>query len=89
MCDYTQRRHEHIKMQLRVRGSSLAAIAREVGVGKSTVTMVSQGRRRSERVEAAIATKLSIPRLMLWSSSQTEKLLEQGASCQCLMGAAQ
>ena len=58
--------HERIKMQLRVAGSSLAEVARELGVAGSTVTSVSQGYRRSRRIESAIADKLGVALDSLW-----------------------
>ena len=61
-----RRQHEWIKMQLRLCGSSLADIARELGVAKTTVTAVSQGLRRSRRIEAAIVAKLGMPPERLW-----------------------
>lgn len=48
-------RHEQIKARLHDRGRSLRGIARELDVLPSTVTIVSQGLRRSRRIEAAIA----------------------------------
>lgn len=53
-------------MQLRLAGSSLAEIARELDVAATTVTCVSQGYRRSRRIEAAIAQKLAISVDELW-----------------------
>lgn len=50
--------HELVKFQLRAKGSSLAAVAKGVGVLQSSVTVVSQGYRRSRRIEAAIAREL-------------------------------
>lgn len=41
---------ERIKMQLRLAGTSLAQIARELGVQPSTVASVSRGKSRSRRV---------------------------------------
>lgn len=58
--------HERIKMRLRLAGSSLADVARELGVKATTVTSVSQGYRRSRRIEAAIAHKLGIAPDQLW-----------------------
>lgn len=58
--------HERIKMQLRLVGSSLSAVARELGVRATTVTCVSQGHRRSRRIEAAIAQKLGLLPDRLW-----------------------
>ncbi len=62
----TRRQHERIKMQLRLRGSSLAEVARELGVTRTTVTAVCQGRCRSRRIELAIATKLGQTAEQLW-----------------------
>ena len=53
-------RHELVKFQLRQRHSSLAHIAREIGVSAGTVTAVSQGYRRSRRVELALAAALGM-----------------------------
>lgn len=58
--------HERIKMRLRLCGSSLADIARELAVARTTVTSVSQGYRRSRRIEAAIAVKLGVTPAQLW-----------------------
>ena len=58
--------HERIKMRLRLAGSSLADVARELGVAGTTVTSVSQGYRRSRRIEAAIAAKLGVQPRDLW-----------------------
>ena len=58
--------HEWIKMRLRLAGSSLAAVARELGVAATTVTTVSQGARRSRRIEATIASKLGVGPAELW-----------------------
>ena len=58
--------HERIKMRLRLAGSSLAEVARELGVAGTTVTSVSQSYRRSRRIEAAIAAKLGVLPRSLW-----------------------
>ena len=60
--------HERIKMRLRLVGSSLADIARELGVRATTVSSVSQGYRRSRRIEAAIAHKLGLTAERLWEA---------------------
>lgn len=60
------RQHERIKMRLRLGGCSLADIARELGVARTTVTSVSQGYRRSRRIEGAIADKLGVTPAQLW-----------------------
>lgn len=58
--------HELVKCRLRLAGSSLAAVARELGLAPATVTIVSQGMRRSQRVENAIAAKVGLPAAELW-----------------------
>jgi lambda repressor-like predicted transcriptional regulator len=60
------KRHERVKMKLRLVGSSLSAIARELGVAPTSVTAVSRGRRRSDRIEWAIAHKLNSTPAQLW-----------------------
>ncbi|MBU3033940.1 helix-turn-helix domain-containing protein [Epibacterium sp. DP7N7-1] len=42
-------------MELRLRGKSIASVARELEVLRSTVTLVSQGLRRSLKIEKALA----------------------------------
>jgi Ner family transcriptional regulator len=59
-------RHERIKMRLRIAGSSLAKIARELGVQPTTVTSVCLGQRRSRRIEDLIASKLATTAERLW-----------------------
>lgn len=60
------KRHEQVKMRLRLAGSSLAEVARELGVTSTTVTSVSQGAKRSRRIEALIAEKLQTTPEHLW-----------------------
>lgn len=60
------KRHERIKMELRLAGSSLSQIARELGVQASTVASVSRGNCRSRRIEAAISSKLGVTPERLW-----------------------
>ncbi|WP_138473009.1 helix-turn-helix domain-containing protein [Poseidonocella sp. HB161398] len=50
--------HEQLKCRLRLAGSSMAEIARTLGIKQSSVTVVSQGYRRSHRVQSAIANQL-------------------------------
>lgn len=68
--------HERIKMRLRLVGSSLSEIARELGVRPTTVTSVSQGYRRSRRIEAAIASKLSCTAEHLWPDRYSASVAE-------------
>lgn len=61
-----QRQHRRVKESLRLRGSSLSAIARQLDVSASTVTIVSQGHRRSHRIESAIAEALGLTPAEVW-----------------------
>jgi len=81
--------HERIKMRLRLTGSSLADVARELGVAATTVTSVSQGYRRSRRIEAAIAEKLGLLVEELWIDRYPPRggdTSEPPASFQCKGG---
>lgn len=65
--------HELVKMRLRLAGSSLAEIARELSVTPTTVTIVSQGQRRSRRIEQAIAAKLGTTAALLWPERYAQR----------------
>lgn len=58
--------HERIKCRLRERGSSMAQVARTCGVLPSTVTVVSQGYRKSSRILEAIAHELGEEPAAIW-----------------------
>ncbi|WP_090525220.1 helix-turn-helix domain-containing protein [Paracoccus isoporae] len=47
--------HERLKTDLRLRGTNMTELARDLGVTPASVTTVSQGVRRSARIEAALA----------------------------------
>ncbi len=66
-------RHERIKMQLRLRGSSLASVARELGVAKASVTSVCKGIHESQRIKASIAAKLGSTPSALWPKPRLHK----------------
>ena len=53
-------KHEFLKFRLRQRGTSMAQIARELEITQGSVTVVSQGYRRSRRIEAALAEALGV-----------------------------
>ncbi len=53
--------HEARKMHLRLRGTSLAEISREIGVSKTTMSWVSLRKLSVPRAEAAIANALGKP----------------------------
>ncbi|WP_038126237.1 helix-turn-helix transcriptional regulator [Thiomicrorhabdus sp. Milos-T2] len=65
-------RREFIKYQLRLQGSSMAEISRELGISASTVSQVCSGERTSQRVITAIAKKLntSVEMLMDWHKGE-------------------
>jgi lambda repressor-like predicted transcriptional regulator len=47
-------KHERLKYELRISGSSLAEISRELGLTQTSVSTVCQGYRRSHRIQTAI-----------------------------------
>lgn len=52
--------HELIKARLRILGSSLSCIAKELGVSRSSVVPAVKGRSTSLRVDEAVAEKLGV-----------------------------
>ncbi|WP_373418507.1 helix-turn-helix domain-containing protein [Roseinatronobacter sp. S2] len=52
-------RHEEIKRSLKAAGSSITDIADELGIAPSTVTIVCQGHRVSDRIQQKVAERLS------------------------------
>lgn len=53
--------HERRKYRLRVKGTSFAQIAKELGVAKTNVSAVSRGVKQSARIRQAIADALGEP----------------------------
>jgi len=53
--------HERLKMALRLKGTSLAQIAREVGVSRTTMSLVGLRKMSVPRVERAVAEVLDQP----------------------------
>lgn len=51
-------RHERLKAELRIRGTSLAQIGRDLGVSGTSISLVGLGKHRSKRIERAIADAL-------------------------------
>lgn len=58
--------HEMIRARLRMAGSSFTALARELGITPASVSLVSQGLRRSRKVQGAIASKLGTTPQRIW-----------------------
>ena len=83
-----KKRHERIKLRLRQAGTSLADVARELGVRPTTVTSVSQGYRRSRRIEELIATKLSTTAALLWPDRYADHVVGASAKSSPAGGAA-
>lgn len=52
--------HELTKAKLRIKGTSLAHIARELGVTDSALTLVGKRMCRSQKIEKAIAKALGV-----------------------------
>ena len=68
-------------MRLRLVGSSLSQVARDLGVRPTTVTSVSQGLRRSRRIEGRIAEVLTTAPAQLWPEpALTRTTLRSGAA---------
>lgn len=61
-----QKQHERIKGALVLRGLSLKALAAELGVVPTAVSLVSQGKGRSRRIEAAIASAVGSTPEKIW-----------------------
>ncbi|MGH6763971.1 MAG: helix-turn-helix domain-containing protein [Phyllobacterium sp.] len=58
--------HDAIKRRLRARRITFVSIAQELGVSPVTVTRVSQGYRKSDRIQRSIAEKLGVSPEVLW-----------------------
>lgn len=67
------RKHERIKCELRLVGSSLADISRETGKSQAAVSTVSMGRRRSLEIQTAIAMRLGKEPQQIWPRRYPKK----------------
>ncbi|UWR60197.1 helix-turn-helix domain-containing protein [Phaeobacter inhibens] len=67
------RKHERIKFELRLAGSSLADISRELGISQAAVSTVSMGWRRSRKIQSAIAVRLGQEPEQLWPKRYRKK----------------
>lgn len=61
-----EKQHTRIKAALALKGITLTSIARALDVKPTTVTIVSKGFRRSQRIEHAIAGALDCSPAQLW-----------------------
>ena len=69
----SEQQHEHLKWLLAIQGTSLSKIARSLDVRPTAVTMVSKGRGRSRRIEAAIAKAAGLRPAQLWPENYAEQ----------------
>lgn len=53
-------RHQEIRDALKARGLTISDVARQLGLSQATITTVSQGYRRSARVERHLAELLGM-----------------------------
>lgn len=58
--------HEFLKAKLRRAGTNFSAVARELGITPASVSLVSQGLRRSRPVQQALAEKLGTTPEQIW-----------------------
>lgn len=66
--------HEMVRARLRLARTSFSNIARELGITPASVSLVSQGRRRSRKVERTIADKLGTTPEKIWPERYGEKI---------------
>ena len=76
---------EEIKAALRIKGITLTAIARELGLSRSMVTHVIYGNERSQRVEKRIAQVIGKPVSAIWANHrprlrQASAQIKEGAT---------
>lgn len=65
--------HESLKMALRLKGTSLAEIARELGVSRTTVSLVGLRKLSVPRVERALAAAVGKPVEELFGAMEAEE----------------
>lgn len=66
--------HEMIRARLRLAGTSFSDIARELSITPASVSLVSQGRRRSRPVQQAIAEKLDTTPERIWPERYRQEI---------------
>ena len=74
MLEIDKEKHAQIRAALHQIGSGISALAREISVAPATITVVSQGYRRSRRVELAIADKLGTTPEEIWPERYQEEV---------------
>ncbi|MEM1088420.1 MAG: helix-turn-helix domain-containing protein [Pseudomonadota bacterium] len=68
-------RADWIKLELRDRGLTVRALAKEVGVTPALVSDVIAGNRKSPRVKSAIAILIGIDADQLWPPNQRRNVI--------------
>lgn len=66
-------RHQEIRDALKERGYTISGVARDLGISAATVTTVSQGYRRSARVEEYLAQLLGVSTACLFPERYQEE----------------
>lgn len=61
-----EKQHQRIRAALSLKGITLSSIAKELNVAPATITVVSKGYRRSQRIERAIADALGSTPAQIW-----------------------
>ncbi|MDO5703719.1 MAG: helix-turn-helix domain-containing protein [Paracoccus sp. (in: a-proteobacteria)] len=70
--------HEFLKAKLRLAGTNFSAVARELGITPASVSLVSQGLRRSRHVQQALAEKLGTTPERIWPDRYKQEGVMQG-----------
>lgn len=65
--------HEHLKMSLRLKGTSLAAEARKLGVSRTTMSLVGMRKLQNARIEQTLADAIGVPVSELFEPIQCEE----------------
>ena len=65
--------HSMILVEFRARNLSFRSLAKELNVSPSTVCRVSLGKRRSQRIEKAIANKIQKPHSQIFKFRKIDR----------------
>jgi lambda repressor-like predicted transcriptional regulator len=71
---------EQIKANIRMKGTTPAALAEELGVSRSTVTQVIAGTGVSARVRARIAQVVGMPACAIWPAKKSLRRTKAAAA---------
>ncbi|WP_339108764.1 helix-turn-helix domain-containing protein [Thioclava sp. GXIMD4216] len=73
-------RHERIKCDLRLAGTTLAEVAKKLGISQGSLTNISQGHRTSHRAQEALAAALGMTAEKLFPDRYEPKEIESKTS---------